>query len=150
MHHRAALLGQTDAHRRLLLLRVVCCLPSGAELPGDDYAHWAGVGQASREETANYNVLFEALGLSLCRELPVRQAANQMRVAAKRLWRRVRYYVEMARAKDNMSGVRYVGIDETSVKRGHEYITVVHDLEAKRLLFACPGREPSNPEDLCR
>jgi transposase len=38
-----------------------------------------------------------------------------------------------------MSGVHQIGIDETSVKKGHEYITVVHDLEAKRLLFACPG-----------
>ena len=74
-------------------------------------------------------------------QLPVRQAANQMRVAPKRLWRRVRHYVEVARAKDDMSGVRHVGIDETSVKRGHQYITVVHDLAAKRLLFACPGRD---------
>ena len=92
-------------------------------------------------EGSGFTLLFEALGLSLCRELPVRQAANQMRVAAKRLWRRVRHYVEVARAKDDMSGVRHVGIDETSVKRGHQYITVVHDLEAKRLLFACPGRD---------
>ena len=92
-------------------------------------------------EGSGFTLLFEALGLSLCRELPVRQAANQMRVAPKRLWRRVRHYVEVARARDDMSGVRYVGIDETSVKRGHEYITVVHDLEAKRLLFATPGRD---------
>ena len=92
-------------------------------------------------EGSGFTLLFEALGLSLCRELPVTQAANQMRVAPKRLWRRVRHYVEVARAKDDMSGVRHVGIDETSVKRGHQYITVVHDLAAKRLLFACPGRD---------
>ena len=92
-------------------------------------------------EGSGFTLLFEALSLSLCREMPVRQAANQLRVAPKRLWRRVRHYVEVARAKDDMSGVRYVGIDETSVKRGHEYITVVHDLEAKRLLFATPGRD---------
>lgn len=92
-------------------------------------------------EGSGFTLLFEALSLSLCREMPVRQAANQLRVAPKRLWRRVRHYVEVARAKDDMSCVRYVGIDETSVKRGHEYITVVHDLEAKRLLFATPGRD---------
>lgn len=92
-------------------------------------------------EGSGFTLLFEALGLSLCRELPVRQAAHQMRVAPKRLWRRLRHYVQAARARDDMSAVRHVGIDETSVKRGHEYITVVHDLEAKRLLFACPGRD---------
>ena len=39
-----------------------------------------------------------------------------------------------------MSTVRHIGIDETSVRRGQDYITVVHDLQAKRLLFATPGR----------
>ena len=92
-------------------------------------------------EGSGFTLLFEALGLSLCRELPVRQAAAQMRVAPKRLWGRIRHYVHGARARDDMSAVRYVGIDETSVKRGHEYITVVHDLDAKRLLFATPGRD---------
>jgi transposase len=104
-------------------------------------------------EGSGFTLLFEALSLSLCQEMPVRQAAKQMRVAPKRLWRRVRHYVEAARAQDKMAGVRYVGIDETSVKRGHEYITVVHDLEAKRLLFATPGRDHSTLEafaqDLC-
>ena len=92
-------------------------------------------------EGSGFTLLFEALSLSLCREMPVRQAANLLRVAPKRVWRRVRHYVDVARAQDTMSEVRYVGIDETSVKRGHEYITVVHDLEAKRLLFATPGRD---------
>lgn len=48
--------------------------------------------------------------------------------------------VEAARAKDDMSSVRYMGIDETSVKRGRQCITVVHELEAKRLFFAGTGR----------
>lgn len=94
----------------------------------------AGVG-VRREKAAT------ALGLSLCRELAVSQAANLLRVAAKLLWTRIGHYVEAVRAQDDMSGVRVVGIDETSVKRGHEYINVVHDLQAKRLLFACPGRD---------
>jgi len=92
-------------------------------------------------EGSGFTLLFEALGLSLCRELPVSQAANHLRVASKRLWRRIRHYVQAARAKDDMSGVRHIGVDETSVKRGHEYITVVHDLQAKRLLFACPEND---------
>jgi transposase len=34
-----------------------------------------------------------------------------------------------------------VGIDETSLRRGQDYVTVVHDLDAKRLLFCTPGRD---------
>ena len=90
---------------------------------------------------SGFTLLFEALGLSLCGHLPVSQAAGMLRVAAKRLWSRIEHYVHEARAKQDMSEVRIVGIDETSVKKGHEYITVVHDLEQKRLLFACAGRD---------
>ena len=92
-------------------------------------------------EGSGFTLLFEALALSLCRELPVRQAAGQLRVAAKRLWTRLAFYIKDACAKDDMRGVRHIGVDETSVRKGHEYITVVHDLEAKRLLYACPGRD---------
>lgn len=87
-------------------------------------------------EGSGFTLLFEALALSLCGELPVSQAADMLRVASKRLWRRVHYYVHAARAKDDMTDVNHVGVDETSVKRGHQYITVVHDLRAKRLPFA--------------
>jgi len=83
---------------------------------------------------------FEALALALCRDLPVRQAAALLRCADKQLWRRIEFYVERARALESFAGVQIVGIDETSLRRGQNYITVVHDLQAKRLLFATEGR----------
>jgi hypothetical protein len=42
---------------------------------------------------------------------------------------------------ESFEGVQIVGIDETSLRRGQHYITVVHDLHAKRLLFATEGRD---------
>lgn len=92
-------------------------------------------------EGSGFTLLFEALALSLCKELPVAQAAQQLRVHSHRLWRRIDHYVKLARAKDDMSQVRHIGIDETSTKKGQQYITVVHDLAAKRLLFATLGRD---------
>jgi transposase len=99
------------------------------------------VGVPWAREGSGFTALFEALALSLCRELPVRQAAALLRCADKALWRRIEFYVAQARALDDMSTVRTIGIDETSLRRGQQYITVVHDLEAKRLLFAKPGRD---------
>jgi transposase len=49
-----------------------------------------------------------------------------------------------------MSGVRYIGVDETSVKRGHEHITFVHDLDARRLPFACPENDHKTLEDFAK
>lgn len=99
------------------------------------------VGVPWAREGSGFTALFEALALALCRELPVRQAAALLRCADKALWRRIEFYVKQARALDDMSSVRTVGIDETSVRRGQHYITVVHDLDAKRLLFATEGRD---------
>lgn len=89
---------------------------------------------------SGFTAAFEALALTLCRDLPVRQAAALLRCADKQLWRRIAHYVGQARALEKFDGVRVVGIDETSLRRGQSYITVVHDLAAKRLLFATEGR----------
>ena len=98
------------------------------------------VGVPWAREGSGFTALFEALALALCRELPVRQAAVLLRCADKQLWRRIEHYVDNARALDDMSAVAVVGIDETSLRRGQDYITVVHDLQAKRLLYATAGR----------
>ena len=90
---------------------------------------------------SGFTAAFEALALTLCLDLPVRQAAELLRCKDKRLWRRIEFYVEQARALEDFSGVRTVGIDETSLRRGQHYITVVHDLDRKRLLLATEGRE---------
>lgn len=39
-------------------------------------------------ESSGFTMLFEALVLSLCQDLPVRQAAQMLRVNDKQLWRR--------------------------------------------------------------
>lgn len=98
-------------------------------------------------EGSGFSALFEALALSLCQTLPVRQAAALLRCSDKQLWRRIEHYVSVARAQDDMSGVSVVGIDETSLRKGQNYITVVHDLQAKRLLFACEGRDHQSVVD---
>lgn len=92
-------------------------------------------------EGSGFTALFEALALSLCQELPVRQAAALLRCHDKQLWRRIKHYVDAARQLDDMSNVKLIGIDDTSLHKGQSYITVVHDLNAKRLLFACEGRD---------
>ncbi len=59
-------------------------------------------------EGSGFTLLFEALALSLCKELPVAQAARHLRADAKALWRRIEHYIGLARAQDDMSGVRHI------------------------------------------
>ena len=67
-------------------------------------------------EGSGFTLLFEALALTMCKDLPVRQAARDLRVRDKQLWRRIEHYVSEARKKQDMSRVRIVGIDETSLR----------------------------------
>ena len=123
---------QYEAHLHAPVPRVACTAcgkTSQVSVP------WA-------RENSGFTALFEALALTLCQELPVSQAAALLRCTDKRLWRQIEHHVSKARALEDMSGVTHVGIDETSLRKGQNYITVVHDLGPKRrLLFACEGRD---------
>ena len=92
-------------------------------------------------EGSGFTLLFEALALTMCQGLPVRQAARMLRVGDKQLWRRIEHYVTEARRQQDMSSVRIIGIDETKLRVGQDYVSVVHDLDEKRLLFAAHGRD---------
>ena len=44
-------------------------------------------------------------------------------------------------ARDPLEGLRRIGIDEISYKKGHRYITIVVDHDTGRLVWAAPGRD---------
>jgi transposase len=95
---------------------------------------WARVG-------SGFTLLMEALVVTLCQAMPVRQVAQLLSVSDQRLWRTLDHYVDQARAQEDFSGVSAIGLDETAARRGHDYISLFHDLDAGRLLFACEGRK---------
>ena len=90
---------------------------------------------------SGFTLLMEALIVTLCQAMTVRQVAQLLAVSDMRIWRTLDYYVEGARAQEDFSAVVAVGLDETAARRGHDYISLFHDLDAGRLLFACEGRK---------
>lgn len=73
--------------------------------------------------------------------MTVRQVVQLLGVSDGRVWRTLDHYVDAARAQEDFSAVAAVGLDETAARRGHHDISLFHDLEAPRLLFACEGRK---------
>lgn len=86
----------------------------------------------SRPESG-FTLLFEAFIMTLAREMPVKAIAELVGEHDTRLWRILHHYVHQARAQQDFSEVTKVGVDETSAKRGHDYITLFMDLENSRL-----------------
>jgi transposase len=90
---------------------------------------------------SGFTRLMEALLVTLCKAMPVRRVAQLLGVSDMRIWRTLDHYVDRARALEDFSGTTSIGIDETAARRGHNYISLFHDLGAPRLLFACEGRK---------
>jgi transposase len=84
---------------------------------------------------------FEAFALLLMREMPVSKVAQTVGETDTRLWRMLFRQVAAAYEELDMSQVCCVGVDEMSVRKGQEYLSVFADMVKKRVLFATEGRE---------
>lgn len=90
---------------------------------------------------SGFTLLFEALAMALIeREMPVKRVAEMLRVNAQRVWTVFNHWVCEARKRDDPSAVTRLGFDETSSRKGHDYITIGVDMDTKRLLQAEPGK----------
>ena len=81
-------------------------------------------------------LLFEAFALTLIREMPVKAAGKFLGEHDTRLWRLLKAY-----KKADFSAVKVVGCDELNSRKGHNYVSVFADMEARRVLFATPGKD---------
>lgn len=95
---------------------------------------WAG-------QLAGFSLLFEALVLSLCREMPLAAVARLVGESWHRVAAIAEHYVESALAEADFSAVRELAIDETSKRRGHDYVTLAADAERRAVIFVTETRE---------
>jgi transposase len=84
---------------------------------------------------------FEAFALLLMREMPMSKVAEVVGETDTRLWRMLFRQVDAAYAEADFSNVCCVGVDEMSVRKGHEYVSVFADLVKKRVVFAAEGKD---------
>ena len=120
-------------HRAYLHARVprVRCAVHGVRQVG---LGWARPG-------SGFTLLFEALLLEFAPHMPVAAIARTVGEHDTRIWRVLEHYVAAARAQLDMSQVSRVGVDETSARRGQDYVTLFMDLDSRAVLFATDGRD---------
>jgi len=97
---------------------------------------------------SGFTLLFEAYSMLLIEnEMPVKKASGIMGIYPQRLWNIFSYWVSKAHNQDKIGDVETIGFDETSSKKGHNYITTMVDLKQRRVLFASPGKGAKNIEE---
>ena len=90
---------------------------------------------------SGFTMLFEAYAMLLIeKEMPVSDVAETMTVTAPRIWRVFTWWIMQAIGNIDLSGLRRVGVDETSYKKGHKYITQFVDLDTRRTIFVTDGK----------
>jgi len=100
---------------------------------------WARLG-------SGFTLLFEAMIMALAKQMPVHALATFVGENDTRLWRILHHYVHEGRKKSDHSQVRRVGLDETSRKRGHNYVTLFVDMDDPRVLMATTGKDAGTVE----
>jgi len=94
---------------------------------------WSGV-------VGGFTMLFEALILRLCSHMPVHQVGKMLGLHDGRLWHVLDGYVFKGQLQSDFSDVRQIGVDETSYKKGHDYISLFVDLEKRRTIHISDGK----------
>jgi len=102
---------------------------------------WAG-------KLSGFTLLFEALVLTMCRQMPFAAVARMVGETWHRVQAICQRYVELALAKADLSELTMLAIDETSCRRGHNYLTLAADAGAHKVVFVTPGRDASTMGEL--
>src|SRR5271169_5352216 len=120
-------------HRTLLHARTprVTCPECGVRKVATPWAR-AGSG---------FTLLFEAYVLALAKTMPIANAAERLGEHDTRLWRIVEHYVWRAVEKLDLSRVRRIAADETSARRGHDYISLFVDMARRKVIYVTEGKD---------
>lgn len=90
---------------------------------------------------SGFTLLFEVAMLTYAKQMPIAPLAKMAREHDTRIWRVVEHHVGTARAGMDFSTVSEIGMDETSARRGQDYVSIFMDLAQRRVMFATEGRD---------
>lgn len=93
-----------------------------------------------------FTLHFDALLMKLAKDMPMYRIAQLLGEHDTRLWRILHHYVDEAMATQDLSHVTKINVDETSSKRGHNYISIFMDSEKKNVICVTSGRDASAME----
>ncbi|WP_353949132.1 ISL3 family transposase [Sporolactobacillus sp. Y61] len=90
---------------------------------------------------AGFTKLFDAWIMKLVKDMPMNAVSRLVGEHDTRLWRILHHYVDHALAVQDLSQVTKINTDETSSKRGHNYITIFVDSEKKNVIHVAKGKD---------
>lgn len=90
---------------------------------------------------SGFTLLFEAFILQLSKGMPVHQVSALVKVSDYKVWSILDRYTEQTRSLSDYSDVTKLGMDETSIAKGHDYVSLFVDLDKKKTIFVAQGKD---------
>lgn len=91
---------------------------------------------------SGFTLLFESYAMALIeREMPINKIGELVGEHAYRIWTIFNYWIERAYKADTIDSLTSLGIDETSRRKGHKYITVAVDMDERRVIHVTEGKD---------
>lgn len=92
-------------------------------------------------------MLFEAYVLALAKAMPIANVAKRVGEHDTRLWRIVEHYVWRAVEALDLSEVQRIAADETSARRGHDYISLFVDMARRKVVYVADGKDAATVKE---
>ena len=73
--------------------------------------------------------------------MPILQISKLVCEHDTRIWRIVDHHVDTAYKKKSYSEVVSIGCDETSIRKGHHYVTIFANMDNGEVMFAVKGKD---------
>jgi len=99
---------------------------------------------------SGFTILFEAFVMALAKEMPISQIGKLVGEHDTKIWRIVRGHVTRAYKRKTFATAQKIGVDETSSRKGHNYVTVFADMKSGEVLFATEGKDKSTIETFAK
>jgi transposase len=96
---------------------------------------------------AGFTLLFEALVLAMAQQMTFAAVAKLVDESWHRIHAICSRYVNLALAEADLSAVTAVAIDETSCRRGHNYLTIAADTDERKVVFVTEGKDTKTVAD---
>ena len=96
---------------------------------------------------SGFTSLFEAYVLARAKTMPIANAVERLGEHDTRLWRIVEHYVWRVVEKLDRSRVRRICRDETSARRGHDYISLFVDMARRKVVNVADGKDAATVKE---
>lgn len=92
-------------------------------------------------EGSGFTLLFEAFSMCLIeKEMPINKIGDLLKEYPNRIWTIFNYWIQIAYSDADHSNIKHLGIDETSSKKGHDYLTIAADMDERRVVHVTEGK----------